>query len=241
MASTSPDSSELKSRPTSTPGKEKATLRRHYRALRRQLSSNQQIANAAGVQHMLLRTLLLLRYQRIAAYLPADGELDTQPIIRKLWEYAKQPALPFLSTAYVFDTSQKMQMHFAPYGVNTPLVAGAYGLLEPASPRGTLRTRCPYDAQVLLMPLVAFDRTGTRLGMGGGFYDRYAQRHPTALRIGLAHSVQESTTPLPRERWDTPLDAVLSERETITFNKRASALLCNTPQTNARQETTLGY
>ena len=77
------------------------------------------------------------------------------------------------------------------------------------------------------MPLVAYDKQGTRLGMGGGYYDRYTSnhRHSKALRVGLAHSVQESDQPLPRDKWDVSLDAVITDVQTYTFNKRAQSLL----------------
>ena len=75
---------------------------------------------------------------------------------------------------------------------------------------------------LVLMPLVAFDAKGNRLGMGGGYYDRafnqtqwpYKTRRP--LLVGVAHEFQR-VPELPTESWDVPLDAVITEREIYRF------------------------
>jgi 5-formyltetrahydrofolate cyclo-ligase len=73
---------------------------------------------------------------------------------------------------------------------------------------------------VVLLPLVAFDAHGHRLGMGGGYYDASFAAQPHALRIGLAHTVQFCAA-LPVRDWDVPLDAVLTERGGFGFTPRA--------------------
>lgn len=76
-----------------------------------------------------------------------------------------------------------------------------------------------FDPEILIVPLVAFDRAGGRLGYGGGFYDRTLQAlrkvRPT-LAIGFAYGAQEAEA-LPLEPTDQPLDMVVTEREIITF------------------------
>ena len=63
---------------------------------------------------------------------------------------------------------------------------------------------------IIVLPLVGWDRQGTRLGMGGGYYDRSLAGVSGPLLAGLAYSVQESTV-LPRDQWDVPLDIVVTE------------------------------
>ena len=66
----------------------------------------------------------------------------------------------------------------------------------------------------MLLPLVAFDENGGRLGMGGGYYDRFLGSLPALLRprlVGLAHEVQRSNAPLPKDSWDIPLDDIVTE------------------------------
>ena len=175
-----------------------------------------------------MRTLLLLRYDAFAIYLAADGEINTVPIIAKLWEYSKTLALPVLRHSDYSAPAPALQMQFALYSKDGALTRGAYNLDEPATQKGEpeIADR-PFTPQLIFLPLVAFDRNGTRLGMGGGFYDRYTvrPRHKNTLRIGLAHSIQEAKSPLPKEPWDQPLDAVISESQTLAFNDRAAALL----------------
>jgi len=75
------------------------------------------------------------------------------------------------------------------------------------------------EPEILIVPLVAFDRSGGRLGYGGGFYDRTLEllrsRRPT-LAIGFAYTAQEDTQ-LPLEPTDQPLDMVVTEREIMEF------------------------
>src|SRR5687767_13746260 len=86
-----------------------------------------------------------------------------------------------------------------------------FGIPEP-----TGRRCAPQQLDLVLLPLVAFDRRGARLGMGGGFYDRtfaflrVAGRRKPRL-VGLAHHFQE-VAQLPREPWDVPLAAIVTER-----------------------------
>jgi len=126
----------------------------------------------------------------------------------------------------LYATGGELKMHFAPVSQESVLRHGYYDLLEPAAP--TLPGKTSID--VILMPLVAFDSNGTRLGMGGGFYDRDA---PAAqLRVGLAHELQqaEQNQALPSDSWDKPLDAVITERRILSFNSRATSLLFNGQQ-----------
>jgi 5-formyltetrahydrofolate cyclo-ligase len=67
---------------------------------------------------------------------------------------------------------------------------------------------------LILMPLLAFDRAGRRLGQGGGYYDRTLAAMPDVRTVGLAWSVQE-TDDIPTESWDRPLNAIITEKEWI--------------------------
>jgi len=84
---------------------------------------------------------------------------------------------------------------------------------------------CPAQhLDLILVPLVAFDRSGNRLGAGGGYYDRYlaAAPAPGPLTIGVAFSFQESAS-LPVQDWDIPLHAIVTEKEFILANQTRCA------------------
>ncbi|MEM6481442.1 MAG: 5-formyltetrahydrofolate cyclo-ligase, partial [Pseudomonadota bacterium] len=78
-----------------------------------------------------------------------------------------------------------------------------------------------FDPEIVIVPLVAFDRMGGRLGYGGGFYDRTLERlraqRPT-LAVGFAYAAQEASE-LPLELTDQPLDLVITEMEVIEFDR----------------------
>lgn len=107
-------------------------------------------------------------------------------------------------------------MRFYALGSSGQMVPDHANILAPAS------DALPVAPDLILLPLLGFDRRGTRLGQGAGYYDRTiaaldASRAPgtaRARRIGIAWSVQEVNS-LPRDDWDLPLDAIITEREWI--------------------------
>lgn len=107
------------------------------------------------------------------------------------------------------------RLWFARYTPDTHLVPNRFGIPEPA--RAPHRRIAPLALDAVFTPLVAFDPTGHRLGMGGGFYDRsfaYLLRHRRWLRprlIGLAYDFQ-CVDRLPAEPWDVPLHAIVTDR-----------------------------
>jgi len=189
----------------------KHTLRRHFRNSRRELSSAQQQTNATSISQHLIRSNLLLRYKRIGVFMAADGEPDTLPIISALWAMNKVVGLPVIR-----DFGETLEFFSFDPGMN--LVPGRFDIPVPPD-EATFLPLLSLD--LLLAPLVAFDDRGTRLGMGGGFYDRTLGPVNKLLRpklIGLAHEVQRSKTPLPRGADDVPLHAVITETGLHTFN-----------------------
>jgi 5-formyltetrahydrofolate cyclo-ligase len=102
-------------------------------------------------------------------------------------------------------------MAFYRYLPQTSLTQNRYGIVEPAPGSRYVNPRA---LALMLIPLVAFDSQGTRLGMGGGFYDRFLGAISPGLRprlVGIAHEVQRSATALPVDSWDIPLNAVVTE------------------------------
>ena len=98
---------------------------------------------------------------------------------------------------------------FLPHDDECEIVDGPFGLRQPvARDKGVA-------PDIILTPLVAFDRRGNRVGQGAGHYDRAFAAYPRAWRIGIAWSVQEIAA-CPADAWDVPLHAIATEKEWIT-------------------------
>lgn len=212
----------------------KSTLRRKLRSARRALTPSQQHAHAKSLTQNTLQTLLTLRFRRFALYLAADGEINTWPLINKLLSLNLLVGLPCLHRNVPRQRPLHLKMYFAPFTSGTTLVRGHYDLLEPRCPRSQHPGVSPiFVPDVVFTPLVGFDRSGNRLGMGGGFYDRYnnpLERSKPALRIGLAHELQHLTSvssaeTLPVDAWDKPLDGVITEQRVHGFSTRGKLCL----------------
>lgn len=104
-------------------------------------------------------------------------------------------------------------MEFRRWTAGEPLLKGPWGTLQPAD---TAEAALPV---LIFCPLVGFDRSGGRLGQGGGHYDRFFAAHPAIPRIGVAWSVQEVDN-VPLEPTDARLDAILTEQEFIVTGDR---------------------
>lgn len=184
---------------------DRTAIRKQRRQARRDLTASQQQAASRRVATRALQ-LPDIRYARhIALYLPNDGEIDLQPLMRQLWRRGQRCYLPVLSKI------RSRHLVFRRYNQQSLLVNNRFGIPEP-------RGGDTVDVQaldVVLMPLVAFDQRCNRLGMGGGFYDRTLARPAGRPRlIGVAHACQQVET-LPRERWDIPLNTVLTDQSTV--------------------------
>ena len=163
----------------------------------------------------ILRSLpLFQRARRIALYLPNDGEADTLPIAVVARAAGKRLYLP------VLDGGQERRLRFVEWREGEHFVKNRFGILEPRRRRGGWLAKSRLD--LVIVPLVAVDRNGTRLGMGGGYYDRTFTgcKHRRAWRrprlIGLAHDFQVVDR-IEGSEWDVPLDAVVTESGVICF------------------------
>lgn len=136
--------------------------------------------------------------QKVACYISMEGEVPTQALIQDLLRY-KLCYLP------VITHFEKNQMVFRQLGDLSELRANAYGVWEPSlGPEIAVQ-----DLDLLILPLLAFDAKGHRLGRGRGFYDRYlAGAGERPYRLGLAYDFQEVPDIQP-EPWDVSVHEVL--------------------------------
>ncbi|MBZ0104383.1 MAG: 5-formyltetrahydrofolate cyclo-ligase [Sulfuricella denitrificans] len=196
----------------------KSQLRRHFRQLRRQLSPHQRRAAANGLMRVAMRERLLLRYRRIGFYLPFEGEMDLLPLLNQSLMLGKSCYLPVVPRRF------QKHLYFTRLTSRPSWYLNRFGIHEHWSP-------CPVRASqldILFMPLVGFDEQGFRLGMGGGFYDtslaflgrRKAWRKPYLVGIGYEF---QKVKQVPRDPWDVPLDAALTEHGFYRFPRNTNS------------------
>lgn len=182
---------------------ERQNIRTRIRHLRRVLSPQQQQLAAEQAAARALSFPPLLRAKNAALFLSFDGELDTRPLIARLWQRNQLVYLPVL---HPFSPGQLL---FICYDEHTTLTKNGLGIPEPPLDIRQLLPLSQLD--VLIVPLVAFDAMGRRLGMGGGFYDRTLQnwQQYNFFPVGLAHDCQQ-VEELPVAKWDIPLPALIT-------------------------------
>ena len=191
------------------------TQRQHIRKLVRerlqQLTAAQQQQAAEALVQQVKATPALEHSQHIALYLANDGELDTYPLIQALWQKNKTVYLPVL---HPFAPGYLV---FIRYDSNTLLYPNRFGIPQPLTECHRLLPVNQLD--IIFTPLVAFDQSGNRLGMGGGFYDRTLAQLPADSHcqvIGLAHGCQQVDA-VPAEAWDVPLKQIITPEQSLHF------------------------
>ncbi|TXS93930.1 5-formyltetrahydrofolate cyclo-ligase [Parahaliea maris] len=185
--------------PPIDPSHDKASLRASLRAQRRAMSPAEQAEAASRAAGYLDNLPDWQRYQHVALYVAADGELDPTPLAQACRQQGRTLYLPRLLGPG--------QMCFAQWEDNRPLERNRYGIPEPDA-GAALREASELD--LMLLPLVGWDRSGNRLGMGAGYYDRALAEGRPRLLVGLAYGTQEVDR-LPADPWDIRLDFVLCE------------------------------
>lgn len=182
-----------------------AEIREQLKHQRKQLNYKQQ-NGAAHKLASLAKTLSFLQQARhIASYMPFAGEIDPTPLTQQL---TAEIALPRISG------TESGEMQF--YSSHNILVENQWGILEP-TPTSPIINAKQFD--LVLLPLVAFKPCGARLGMGGGFYDRYfgfrnTQPFKQPLLVGLAYDFQQNAD-FQTADWDVNLDVIITDQEII--------------------------
>ena len=145
-----------------------------------------------------------IAHKIVSGFFPYQSEIDTRPLLGKLAGDGWTTCLPI-----VIANGQPLQ--FRRWMPGEPTIAGVWGIPRPPD------TSPELDPDVLIIPMLAFDRRGYRLGYGGGFYDRTLEKlraTKKVIAIGVAYSAQE-VSDVPHGDHDQPLDYVLTEREVI--------------------------
>jgi len=153
----------------------------------------------------------LARARRIACYFPVGNEVDCRFFISAAWERGRIVLLPVLYGS---------ELKFSIYDSKTVFLRNRYDIPEPVTKTSHLADSQKID--VVLVPLVAFDATGNRIGMGGGYYDRSFRfmRHRMAWHrptlVGLAYDFQKAPK-IKARSWDIPLQFAVTEKTIYRF------------------------
>lgn len=182
----------------------KKQVRREAAAIRARLHAQHAVSAAEGLAETGSLHLGAGEERIIAGYFPIRSEINVLPLMRRLGAAGWVTALPEIVAA-------DRPLRFRLWRPDDPTVHGALGIAAPGGDAPVIKP------DVLLVPLLAFDRLGFRLGYGGGFYDRTLaalRREGAVLALGVAFAGQEITM-VPRAELDQPLDGILTERSVI--------------------------
>lgn len=181
----------------------KKQLRRDLRLRRAGLDSRKRLQRDKAIGTQLLRLVREKGFNTVAAFLAFDGEPNLEAALIELAGAGKRLALPI-----VHEVPGRDYMTFRSWSPGEPLQANRFGILEPVH-----GGEVPIPAiDLVLVPLVGWDRTGARLGMGGSFYDRAFQpfaQLDKPLRLGVAYLEQECDE-IPLDPWDIRLHGMLT-------------------------------
>lgn len=179
----------------------KATLRVHFQAVRNQITAADRQQYNQQITRHLLRHHLYKNAARVLCYGAMGAEVETATIIAASLSVGKEVCLPRLS-------GKKGHMDIVPITKIDQLISGTFGIPEPM-------TDCPatqdYAFDLILIPGLAFDRTGHRLGYGGGYYDRFlANPNTHGYRLALGFH-QQLVDHLPTEAFDQLINGIITE------------------------------
>jgi 5-formyltetrahydrofolate cyclo-ligase len=186
----------------------KRSLRSQLLARRRALSHDSCHASSRAAQLKLLSLDEYARAECVALYAPAHNETDTGLILAAAFQTGKRVLYPAVcGHQMVFRRVERVEA----------LQEGAFGILEPC-PTGT--DHQADEADLIVVPGVAFDLTGHRIGYGKGFYDRFLH-HPgrTAHLVGLCHDFQLIDGAIPADLHDIPMEIIVSDKRIIRLKK----------------------
>ncbi len=185
------------------PADPKKELRAKLLARRRALPEETQARTAGEAAEIFLDGVRLPAGEPVSGYWPMRGELDPRPLMASLAGRGHPLLLPAVA-------GDGQPLKFREWREGEALTAGPFGTQEPLAdaPEGV--------PGIIIVPLLAFDDAGYRLGYGKGFFDMtladLRRRRPGVLSVGFAYEAQRSGN-LPRDDWDQPLDWIVTERK----------------------------
>ena len=180
-------------------------LLREKRRMRELLVQKRRVMNAevrkelsAAILSQLERMTSFHEAKTVLLYYPINNEVDVLPLFKR-YKHDKMLLLP---------VAHRHEMTVSPYEGNDKMHRGKFHIPEPTTPAYT----GPID--LIVVPAVAFDKAGFRLGRGGGYYDRFIKKHSEATLIGVGYDFQ-LVDKVPAQRHDQKVHRVILPSQTI--------------------------
>lgn len=184
--------------------REKKNLRELLKQKRRILSKEQVVEDSARVLMQLEQLPCFVAAKTVMIYYPTHNEVDLRPLIKK-YKHSK---------TFLFPVVRRRSMDACPYQGNAHMHRGEFNIPEP--------TTEPYKGAIdlIILPGVAFDKQGNRLGQGGGYYDRFlSSGHKRSILLGVAYDFQ-LVEKVPTNRNDKKMDYVICPSKGVVKNNR---------------------
>ncbi|MFF2886614.1 5-formyltetrahydrofolate cyclo-ligase [Paenibacillus sp. NPDC057967] len=201
--------------PTEYAGHDKSAYRSKLSNMRNGLAEEHRAEWSSLACRHLAQWLAKRSCRTVMAYVSFRSELNINEFIEWCWEKEIEVLLPRCVKA-----DRSMKLHSVTEW--NQLEAGAYGIMEPGPDRSPILPMGTVP-DVVIVPGLAFDRTGGRLGYGGGYYDRFAEAVSGAgtkpLWIGAGFEAQVLKEHVPSDSHDLRLDGLVTERELTTFRR----------------------
>ncbi|MBL1293721.1 MAG: 5-formyltetrahydrofolate cyclo-ligase [Thiotrichales bacterium] len=189
-------------------------LRKKLRKKRRCIVGDDRAKKTATLINHVLSHHTYKTVKHIAFYSAFDGEVDITPLLLHSYNKSKHCYLP------VLPKFLSQRLRFAHYANKKLVKINQFGISEPEINERTIRFASKLD--LILVPLVGFDESGQRLGMGGGYYDRCLQFRSNRiswkkpLLMGIAFECQKVDA-LMQSSWDIPIDCCITEKKVYQF------------------------
>ena len=190
----------------------RCALRRDMRALRRAIPAATRVAAANGLASQLLALPSAATARRVAGYWAVDGEIALHA-----WQLGLPPTAVYCLPVLHAD----QRLRFAPWKPGEPLATNVHGIPEPEVDDGDLLPASAMD--LVVVPLVAFDARRSRLGMGGGWYDRsfsFRQGQAAPPMLVGAGFASQGVDDLRPESWAIAMGAICTESRTLMRGNR---------------------
>lgn len=180
----------------------KSEIRRIAKQARMALPESLRTCYSEQIVSHVIRHPFFQECDTVCCYVACKGEATLSSLMNAAWAAGKQVAVPKVLT--------EENMDFFVIHSLQELSAGAFGILEPMCKERPWSAKAE-ERVLVLLPGLAFDREGNRLGYGKGFYDRYLKAHPSYHTIGIAFSVQ-CMEHIPAQPHDRKAEVLITEK-----------------------------